>query len=694
MTSQINPATIDGNYPIAGVPNNTQGMRDNFTAIKTNFQYAETEIDELQSKGVFKAALTGTTLDNNMGNNLIYNARIQGFSGTLVQIANTSGTITVDCSAGPYQTIIMGGNISISFTTATWPAAGSVGIVRLQITVDQAGRTMTLPATVSLGTTGIQGYSANVITFAAAGVYEFGFLTYDQGLTITLFDYNRPLNYYTDTVTIASTLNSTSSISGALTVAGGAGINGNLYVGGNIFGNFVVTSQSFVGNVAGGNLNTGGVVSATANVVGGNIRTAGQVSAGGNVTGAYIIGDGSQLTNIVAAAGATIVYGTSNVRVNPTGNVTVNITGIANIAQWTTSGEYVTGLISATGNIIGGNISTNGTIGASSIGVGGIVSASGNVIGSNVLTGGIVSATGNVTGGNIRTAGLVTSTGNVTGGNLLTSGTITANGNITGNYILGNGSQLTGLPTSYSNSNVSTYLASGINNSDIITSANISGSYVLGNGALLTGIAGGTRIVSGTTEMAIDAPSGNLQASIGGTPNVVVFTPTGVSVTGYVSATGNITGGNANINGILSATANVTGGNFLTAGLISAAGSITSNGNVNATGNINLTANIIAGNLTTGSQVVAVGNVTGGNIRTDGQVLALNATAIPAGGLAGKGYVFSSTANFGIFFGSGVPTLAAAKGSLYLRSDGSTTNDRMYVNTNGTTSWTAVITAA
>ena len=58
MTSQINPTTIDGNYPIAGVPNNTQGMRDNFTAIKTNFQYAETEIDDLQLKGVFKAALT------------------------------------------------------------------------------------------------------------------------------------------------------------------------------------------------------------------------------------------------------------------------------------------------------------------------------------------------------------------------------------------------------------------------------------------------------------------------------------------------------------------------------------------------------------------------------------------------------------------------------------------------------------
>lgn len=70
------------------------------------------------------------------------------------------------------------------------------------------------------------------------------------------------------------------------------------------------------------------------------------------------------------------------------------------------------------------------------------------------------------------------------------------------------------------------------------------------------------------------------------------------------------------------------------------------------------------------------------------------ATAIPAGGTAGAGLMVSTTANFGVFFGSGAPTLSAAKGSLYLRSDGSTVNDRMYVNTNGSTTWTSVVTSA
>lgn len=87
-------------------------------------------------------------------------------------------------------------------------------------------------------------------------------------------------------------------------------------------------------------------------------------------------------------------------------------------------------------------------------------------------------------------------------------------------------------------------------------------------------------------------------------------------------------------------------------------------------------------------------NYFNGSVQSDAQIHAHGATAIPAGGTAGAGFRLSSTANFGVFFGSGAPTLSAAKGSLYLRSDGSTTNDRMYVNTNGSTTWTAVTTAA
>lgn len=82
-----------------------------------------------------------------------------------------------------------------------------------------------------------------------------------------------------------------------------------------------------------------------------------------------------------------------------------------------------------------------------------------------------------------------------------------------------------------------------------------------------------------------------------------------------------------------------------------------------------------------------------GGVTSAASVTAKSGTAIPAGGTAGAGVMVSSTANFGMFFGSGAPSLSAAKGSLYLRSDGTGVADRAYINTNGSTTWTAIATA-
>ena len=191
MTSQINPNNIDGNYPVAGVPNNSQGMRDNFTNTKTNFQYAADEITELQSVGVFKSALTGTTLNNNMSDNLISAVKLQDVSWTYVPIAATAGSVAVDYSAGQYQSITPTGSVSLSF--GNWPAAGSAGDFYLSFTITNVAYTVTLPAAVSVGITGIQGLSSNTITFASTGTYQFRLQSQDGGTTISIQDLNRPL---------------------------------------------------------------------------------------------------------------------------------------------------------------------------------------------------------------------------------------------------------------------------------------------------------------------------------------------------------------------------------------------------------------------------------------------------------------------------------------------------------------------
>lgn len=80
------------------------------------------------------------------------------------------------------------------------------------------------------------------------------------------------------------------------------------------------------------------------------------------------------------------------------------------------------------------------------------------------------------------------------------------------------------------------------------------------------------------------------------------------------------------------------------------------------------------------------------SLSATGNITADSATAPAAGGMAA--FLASSTAGLGIYVGSGAPTISAAKGSLYLRTDGSGVADRAYINTNGTTGWAAISTAS
>ena len=90
--------------------------------------------------------------------------------------------------------------------------------------------------------------------------------------------------------------------------------------------------------------------------------------------------------------------------------------------------NLLTGTMSASANVTGGNVLTGGVISATSnIDTAAAVLATGNINGGNINTAGLVTATGNITGGNVLTGGLISVSANVTGGNLITSGNITGN---------------------------------------------------------------------------------------------------------------------------------------------------------------------------------------------------------------------------------------------------------------------------
>jgi filamentous hemagglutinin len=258
-----------------------------------------------------------------------------------------------------------------------------------------------------------------------------------------------------------------------------------------------------------------------------------------------------------------------------------------------------------------------------------------------------------------------------TAGDLGAPGNISAVGNITGAYILGNGSQLTGLPATYGNSNVATFLAAFGSNT-VSTTGNITaGNLVTGgssgnifganNISANTFSASGNVTAGGLTVNGAGVVTGNLQIQGNLTYNNLtnittanlVFglanTTTGISANGAGFVVGNTseasflynyTAQSWNSNIGISAVGNVAGSNLRTAGLISATGNVTA-GNVSATNitgtlataaqtnitsvgtlsGLSVTANVTGGNILTGGIVSSTGNITGAYIIGDGSQL-------------------------------------------------------------------------
>lgn len=83
--------------------------------------------------------------------------------------------------------------------------------------------------------------------------------------------------------------------------------------------------------------------------------------------------------------------------------------------------------------------------------------------------------------------------------------------------------------------------------------------YFIGDGSLLTGLGDGAGIANGTSNIRVVSSGGNITASIGGVPNVMVISQQGISIPGNVQTTTITTGANTT-------TGNITGNWLLTAG--------------------------------------------------------------------------------------------------------------------------------
>ena len=179
MASKIVPGNIDGAYPVAGQDNSSQGMRDNFSAIKTNFTEAKTEIEDIQSN---KANLNAT---NDFSGNIISDGELKDNSETVYGHGTASGIITLNHENGHYQTLTTSGAITLAFDNM--PATNKLGRIILDVTVVSTAHTITIPTAVLVAgnVSGGDG-SSNSITVPTSGRYLYEFMTPDAGSTVLM----------------------------------------------------------------------------------------------------------------------------------------------------------------------------------------------------------------------------------------------------------------------------------------------------------------------------------------------------------------------------------------------------------------------------------------------------------------------------------------------------------------------------
>ena len=151
MTSNINYLTINENYPVAGQDNDTQTFRDNFSSIKTNFQAAENEITELQSKSILNSVLGGTSpATNDLNFSYITKGIMLNNREAVYDFTNplTNSPQSINFRQGAYQVVRIGAAMTLTLDEfpgdpALSDTAGGMGKVTLEMYSDGTSRTVT-----------------------------------------------------------------------------------------------------------------------------------------------------------------------------------------------------------------------------------------------------------------------------------------------------------------------------------------------------------------------------------------------------------------------------------------------------------------------------------------------------------------------------------------------------------------------
>jgi hypothetical protein len=270
MTSNIDPNTINPNFPVSDTDNSTQGFRDNFAAIEENFATANVEITNLQSVQIGMTGPVGATpVQIGEGSNIV-------LLQTSFPVSNASYSLTFPGS----------GAIKIPIGGIAQRPPGALGLLRYNSDISSiefySGASWSTVGAGPTGPTGAQGAASSIagptgatgpqglsgpagaasLVTGPTGIAGTAGVTGPTGPISNTTGPTGPAGttfnggVVSNSISITSNIASISTVTGALTVAGGVGIAGNVYIGGNasVSSNLSSLNFSTLGNVGIGTL--------------------------------------------------------------------------------------------------------------------------------------------------------------------------------------------------------------------------------------------------------------------------------------------------------------------------------------------------------------------------------------------------------------------------------------------------------
>ena len=177
-----------------------------------------------------------------------------------------------------------------------------------------------------------------------------------------------------------------------------------------------------------------------------NLGDVGNITITGGSSGQYLQTDGAGVVSWKAVSTSALVNGTSNIVINPSGNINLSSTGVANVVQ-VTNNQVIIGTTTVSTSYDTGALLVNGGVGiAGNLFINGLLNVSGDFQVGNLNTSGPVAHTGevsftqttyftnsaastNTTSGAVQITGGLGVQGNIYGGNIVSAAnTILRNG--------------------------------------------------------------------------------------------------------------------------------------------------------------------------------------------------------------------------------------------------------------------------